>query len=521
MATPTAVQSSWNQSGVLRAAAHIVRDPEFKASKRLKALLIYLSEFVAKHPDDPVSQTRIAVDVMGLGDDFDPVADAHVRIEIGRLRTALAVYYANNSTIGGERLEIPKGSYRPTLVAGRAPTPDPKATPVGMPVTVFASFSSGFGDCAEIVDLVATGTRFHAHSSPLASTAVMRFLIEAGMNRDRSLRAAEEHGARISMHSSFVRTDSDYRVFTEVREVPSGETKWCHRYVLDTRTTETAQLAQQFARVIGTVLADPILGVVPAIASAASRDEALEAVLYAYNYMASQKLDTVAKTVARLDTLTRSRPFEPAIRGLLAEMRRVAGRLHVQGETGSAEQYLELAEEALSLDLNDITCRMALGFAKLNAGQTHSAFEIGKSILDLSPPVSLQHKAQMLIALANPDPANPVKPPIDVMPGSGSFYMQELANVIPRIRADDLDVADRILSSSLNGNVFWLHVFQAAVCARTGDSRRAAYSAMRIKKLVPGMEHLIAPLVCGFFPKENESHYILSGLRESGLDLGL
>ena len=149
------------------------------------------------------------------------------------------------------------------------------------------------------------------------------------------------------------------------------------------------QLAQQFARVIGTVLADPILGVVPAIASAASRDEALEAVLYAYNYMASQKLDTVAKTVARLDTLTRSRPFEPAIRGLLAEMRRVAGRLRVQGETGSAEQYLELAEEALSLDLNDITCRMALGFAKLNAGQTHSAFEIGKSILDLSPPVEL------------------------------------------------------------------------------------------------------------------------------------
>ena len=44
---------------------------------------------------------------------------------------------------------------------------------------------------------------------------------------------------------------------------------------------------------------------------------------------------------------------------------------------------------------------------------------------------------------------------------------------------------------------------------------------MRVKKLVPGMEHLIAPLVCGFFPKENESHYILSGLRESGLDLGL
>ena len=57
----------------------------------------------------------------------------------------------------------------------------------------------------------------------------------------------------------------------------------------------------------------------------------------------------------------------------------------MNGEKGLPEYYLEMAEEALSLDVNDITCRMALGFAKLNAGQTKSALEIGLGILELSP----------------------------------------------------------------------------------------------------------------------------------------
>ena len=169
--------------------------------------------------------------------------------------------------------------------------------------------------------------------------------------------------------------------------------------------------------------------------------------------------------------------------------------------------------------MNDITCRMALGFAKLNAGQTKSAFEIGKGILAMSPPLSLLHKARMLVSLANTEDAEVPAATLAETSGSGTFYMEEFAQIIPKLRAGELGTADQILSSSLYGNVFWLHVFQAAVCAESGDLQRAQYSGNRIKKLVPGMEHLIAPLVSAFFPKENESHYIISGLRKSGLPI--
>ena len=505
-------------TGVGRIARQLVRDSEFRASKRLKELLIYLCDHADSTPDHPVSQVQIAKDVMGLSDDFDPVADAHVRIEIGRLRTALTVYFADPRKAQGGKIEIPKGSYKPVL--GQNPMRITIAEKPHDAIKVLATFGSNYGDCGEIVDLVETGVRFHCHNSPLVSTGVMSFVIKSGLDRDRALTEAERLNAQVSVHSSFVHNDTDFRVFTEVRDVRSGVTKWCHRYVLNIDGTPIGELARQFARSIATVLADPILGVAPGVALTLTHDVALEAVLNAYNFMASQKLGTVAKTVEGLDCFSRTGQTAPAVQGLLAELRRVAGRLRIQGEQGPPEHYLEMAEEALALDVNDITCRMALGYAKLNAGQTRSAFKIGKGILELSPPVSLLHKARMLVALASND-TNSELQPAKAEIGSDGFYMKEFATLIPKIRAGDLTEADHILSSSLYGNVFWLHVFQAAVCAESGNLERAVYSGARVKKLIPGMEHMIAPLVTGFFPRENESHYILSGLRKSGLDLDL
>lgn len=499
-------------------AHRLVLDPQFRASARLKKLLSYLCDHAVRGLGNPVSQTQIAIDVLDLAENFDPTADAHVRIEIGRLRTALALYYADSETKNISRITIPKGSYRPVLEAPRNVQKHVFAE-VPPPIAIHVGLGQSFGKCADIIEMVGTGLRFHCQNSPMLSAGVLKFRIDSEINRDQAMQQATMYGAPLSVHCNFVRTDLDLRVFAEVRATGSGETKWCHRYVLDTSDTNDAELARQISRSLGTVLADPILGIAPGIAHSITKNVALGSVLQAYNFMASQKLGMVSQTITNLENLTHARETAPAIKGLLAEMKRVAGRLNLHGERASADHYLEMAEEALALDVNDITCRMALGFAKLNAGQTKSAFEIGKGILAMSPPLSLLHKARMLVSLANTEDAEVPAATLAETSGSGTFYMEEFAQIIPKLRAGELGTADQILSSSLYGNVFWLHVFQAAVCAESGDLQRAQYSGNRIKKLVPGMEHLIAPLVSAFFPKENESHYIISGLRKSGLPI--
>ena len=96
-------------------AARLVKDFGFKASARLKKLLVYLCDRAEKPLDPPVTQVEIAKDVLGLNEDFDPVSDAHVRIEIGRLRTALALYYAQSTSHSDFQIKIAKGGYVPVL----------------------------------------------------------------------------------------------------------------------------------------------------------------------------------------------------------------------------------------------------------------------------------------------------------------------------------------------------------------------------------------------------------------------
>jgi hypothetical protein len=521
MTTGTKPQHDLACTGLHERGLKVTQDADFKASARLKNLLNFLCSHADKDPHNEISQKDIATEVLKLDKDFDPVADAHVRIEVGRLRTALALYYAKKAGENPERIEIPKGTYRPILVTPIASPEvhsDVRSTETSK-IRILATFGKSFGDCSELIDLVATGIRVHCHNSPLASTGIMHFEVQTDIDREKAVELAKQKSAQISVHTKFVCTETDYRVFVEIRDANSTETKWCHRYVIEHAGIELSELARRISRQIATVLADPILGIVPGIALSMLKSPSLNSVLQAYNFMASQKLGMVSDAITGLEHLSDYGNPAPAIMGLLAELKRVSGRLNPKGPYSSAELCLELAEEALSLDVNDITCRMALGFARLNVGQTQGAFELGRSILQLSPPASLMYKAQMLMALANNEaPSGKTLIGMDEVSHS-SFYMQEFARIIPKIRSGDLESADKILSNSLYGNIFWIHVFQAAVCADAGELKRAAYSANRIKKLVPGMEHKIAPLVTAFFPKENESHYIINGLRKSGIEL--
>ncbi|RDJ19818.1 hypothetical protein DWF00_04340 [Bosea caraganae] len=64
---------------------------------------------------DRIKAYTIAVDVFGRGADFDGMLDPVVRIEAGRLRQALAEYYAGSGQAERIRISLPKGAYEPVF----------------------------------------------------------------------------------------------------------------------------------------------------------------------------------------------------------------------------------------------------------------------------------------------------------------------------------------------------------------------------------------------------------------------
>lgn len=70
----------------------------------------------------------IGTDVLGRGTRFDPTQDAIVRVEIGRLRKSLELYFATIGKAEPIRIVIEKGNYRPQFIV-KAPPPA-KSAPV-------------------------------------------------------------------------------------------------------------------------------------------------------------------------------------------------------------------------------------------------------------------------------------------------------------------------------------------------------------------------------------------------------
>jgi len=103
------------QDDVHAALGRILSDAKFSNSPRMQELLSHLVVTKLNGQEDSLKGYNIALDVFGRSSDFDPDTDSLVRVQAGRLRTALTSYYEGNGASEPLRIEIPKGTYVPSF----------------------------------------------------------------------------------------------------------------------------------------------------------------------------------------------------------------------------------------------------------------------------------------------------------------------------------------------------------------------------------------------------------------------
>jgi TolB-like protein len=88
---------------------------EFGASVRLKNFLRFVVEETLAGRAEQLKAYTIALEVFGRDPAFDPQSDPVVRIDAGKLRRRLDLYYLGPGRTDPIRIAIPKGSYVPTF----------------------------------------------------------------------------------------------------------------------------------------------------------------------------------------------------------------------------------------------------------------------------------------------------------------------------------------------------------------------------------------------------------------------
>jgi len=93
----------------------ILAGPQFRDSLRLTRFLSFVVETTLNGKAECIKAYTIATEALGRDSDFDPQNDPIVRVEAGRLRQALARYYAKHGHDDAVLIELPRGSYVPNF----------------------------------------------------------------------------------------------------------------------------------------------------------------------------------------------------------------------------------------------------------------------------------------------------------------------------------------------------------------------------------------------------------------------
>jgi hypothetical protein len=93
----------------------IVASTNFRDSLRLTSFLRFVVEAALTGKNRQIKAYTVAVEALGRSADFDPQTNAIVRVEAGRLRQALARYYADGGCNDRLFIGLPVGTYVPTF----------------------------------------------------------------------------------------------------------------------------------------------------------------------------------------------------------------------------------------------------------------------------------------------------------------------------------------------------------------------------------------------------------------------
>jgi hypothetical protein len=98
-----------SHEALCEALERVLQSSVFSSTERSSGFLRYIFDATLSGQTKQLNQYDIAMDVFDQDEDFDPVTNAIVRVEAGRLRSRLREYYNDEGLRDNLVIELPKG----------------------------------------------------------------------------------------------------------------------------------------------------------------------------------------------------------------------------------------------------------------------------------------------------------------------------------------------------------------------------------------------------------------------------
>ena len=244
-----------DQKAVREQLDRILKSGSFKQSRRRQRFLEYIVNETLAGRSDRLKGYNIALEVFERPESFDPVVDPVVRIEAARLREKLREYYEVDGQSDPVRIDLPKGTYTPTIEFRQAVA----AADLGreevaliderpsLAVLPFVNMSAGHaGDYLSdgITENIITGLSRFRDLTVIARYSAFSYKGKAVKIQD----VARELGVKFVLEGSVQKSDDRITITAQLIDGSTGAHLWAERF--DRRFEDTTAVLDEVTDLI-------------------------------------------------------------------------------------------------------------------------------------------------------------------------------------------------------------------------------------------------------------------------------
>lgn len=502
-------RSCVSPKGACRSEANkIASRPEFEASERLKNLLFYLADCSDQHPSRRITQIDIAQNVMRLGNRFDPSSDAHVRIEVSRLRAALAGYYSRSTAPTSRRLSIPKGGYKVQLTlvpnshrysSKSIASCDPVVALGTLCAEDYLSRSVGFEVECEILKDLAT--------SELSTDGLISFSNVEGKSLDNLARHAELIGASVLLVVRVVATER-IRVYVSALCPRNRVVLHSVKFGDWPATEHNLPKIQELSRNIVKEILDPISGMLLKQICKLNPASRLSQLSKVFEFMDSQNRSLLPEAYAAAQYHSENSNVAAA---LSIDMHRASYCFSTDQNIRDLSSISDRSEALAEQSKDCAWTQLAMGYAGISRGRkdlVRRAISAGETM----PLLGEKQAGLRLLRKLSGNSATPAAPDKPLRSSKDHTVFDAITNGLDALSDKTDEAANSSLAHSRYSNVFWIQAIQIAASVENGQRQIAHRVFAKMKKSNPCIHSYMDRAISTMIPATDLREKILTGL---------
>ncbi|QFT78521.1 hypothetical protein [Erythrobacter sp. THAF29] len=533
----TAIASAAMEPGVVRQQLdRILASSQFSETTRLQRFLTHLVDQSLAGNEEALKGYSIGLDVFDKPDDFDPAIDTIVRVQAGKLRSRLDLYYATDGAEDPLRILVPKGSYIPVFQVAF----DPETAPTGHPDKVRQ-------DTAAERYTIAVMPFDNLSGSPDQEYLADGFTEEIlnALSRFREFRVAARHstfrykdkkgdareigaqlGVRYILEGSVRRWKDQVRVTSQLIDASSGAHMLSETFDDDMSVQSLFDIQESIASRIAAEIAEPH-GVIHKTGSARRKAEtdsldAYECRLLASEYWRSPSNETHEKVTKLLEKAVKLDPNYAGSWAMLAILYGDEARYSFVRERNRAplDRALEAAKKAVAADPKDATGLHALFMTHFNRNELSAFRAAAERALALNPnypDLMADFGACTGFSGSYEEGLSYLDRAISLSPDPPGWYKLDIA--IIRYLMKDYQLALDTIEGEVLGASYWGDLVRAMLHAQLGDVSQAKELVSKVEERSPHAIGVVGETMSLWNFKSDDIGHFLDGLRKAGLEI--